>query len=201
MASHPKLAFDFTGEVAIVTGAGSRMAGLYFRPPHWAILNFLTLLRWNWKRKGDSNSFGSSRGQSGTSRLQCWMGNGDKKNDRRGGRYFRSHPDGCHERRIVQERCCQDSRTLWNGSYPCQYWWEFASPFPHVTWHLGAVLKETNSWRRGCDGRCYEDRSRCLGSWLPNQRHKHGSDGPPYYPRDAEEWTRSNCQHVFRQWS
>ena len=28
MAAPPKLAFDFTGEVAIVTGAGSRMAGM-----------------------------------------------------------------------------------------------------------------------------------------------------------------------------
>lgn len=32
MASKPKPAFDFLGEVAIVTGAGSRMAGTFFDP-------------------------------------------------------------------------------------------------------------------------------------------------------------------------
>lgn len=59
------MAFDFTGEVAIVTGAGSRLAGNETSYANMITVILKRLFRRNRKRQSNSHTSCSPRSQSG----------------------------------------------------------------------------------------------------------------------------------------
>ena len=78
----PPKAFDLTGDVAIVTGAGSRMDGESAGERYSKARQLLIpSTRGDWEWSGGSHFAGSTRCQSGARGLQHRVGQGDETHD------------------------------------------------------------------------------------------------------------------------